>query len=161
MTLVLRELTDADLPLVEGWFAEAETGRWLGDQSWPRRLLRLAARSPDRFAYAALRAGVVVALADAERYRDRRAGVALVVAPAHRRRGVGTAVARALAERPDLADVVEFIAGVEDGNVAGTALVVGAGFWQVTDAPDGGGFTYFAVRPDGGRPRRPWALPAD
>lgn len=156
---MLRELTDPDLQLVEPWFAEYETQRWLGDQTWPQRLLRLAALSADRFAYAALKKGVVVGAADVERYRDGRAGLALVVAPEHRRLGVGKAMAGALIDRPELADVTEFIAGVEDGNFASAALVTSAGFQKVADEPDANGFTYFALRRNG-RPPGPWTLPS-
>jgi L-amino acid N-acyltransferase YncA len=160
MPVVLRELTEADLAAVEGWFTESETRKWLGDEAWPRRLIRLAARSADRFAYAAVRHGVVVGIADAERYGDGRAAVALVVAPEHRGVGIGTAMASALPERPELASVVEFFGGVEAGNAASGALVTGAGFEQVTDEPDVEGFTYYALRTDGERPRRPWRRPS-
>jgi hypothetical protein len=69
-------------------------------------------------------------------------------------------MARALPERPELASVVEFFGGVEAGNVASAALVTGAGFEQVTDEPDDEGFTYYALRLDGERPRRPWRRPS-
>jgi RimJ/RimL family protein N-acetyltransferase len=149
---MLRELTASDLQLVEPWFAEYDTQRWLGDQAWPRQLLRHVALSADRFGYAALQNGVVVGMADVERYRDGR------VAPGYRRLGVGTAMAGALTERPELADVIEFIAGVEEGNLASAALMTRAGFQKVTDETDANGFTYFALRRNG-RPSVPWTLP--
>jgi L-amino acid N-acyltransferase YncA len=159
MSLVLRELTEADVPSVEGWFQDFETRRWLGDETWPRQLIRLASLSADRFAYAAVEEDVVVGIADAERYADGRAAIAVVVSPVHRRLGVGNAMGRALAERPELAGVVEFFGGVEAGNRASAALVTGAGFEQVTDEADKDGFAYFALRRDGERPGRPWSLP--
>jgi L-amino acid N-acyltransferase YncA len=152
MSLVLRELTEADVPSVEGWFRDSETQRSLGDETWPRQLIRLASLSADRFAYAAVEEEVVVGIADAERYADGRAAIALVVSPVHRRLGVGKAMARALGERPKLARVVEFFGGVEAGNLASAALVTGAGFEQVTDEPDKDGCAYFALRRDGRRP---------
>jgi hypothetical protein len=65
----------------------------------------------------------------------------------------------ALAERPELAAVAKFIGDVEDSNAASAALVTGAGFQRVTDRPDEDGFSYFAMRADGERPRRVWNLP--
>ena len=160
MPVVLRELTKADLPVVERWFAEPGPRRWLGDESWPRRLVNLAAHSAGRFAFAAVADDAIVGLVDVERYGDARAAVALVVAPGQRRRGVGKAIVQTLRKQPALASVAEFFGGVEAGNVAGAALVCSAGFERVTEGPDDEGFTYFALRTDGRRPRDPWALPA-
>lgn len=143
---MLRELTHADLPTVDSWFAESETRQWLGDPAWPRQLIRLAGLSRDRFAFAAVRQGVVVGIADVERYEDGRAAVAIVVAPEHRRRGVGKTIVMMLIERAEPAGVVEFVGGVEAGNGASAAFLTSCGFEQTTDAPDDEGFTYFALR---------------
>ena len=35
----LRPFTSPDLPLVEPWFADADTQRWLGGPGWPRLVL--------------------------------------------------------------------------------------------------------------------------
>jgi len=35
----LRPFTSGDLPLVEPWFADADTQRWLGGPGWPRLVL--------------------------------------------------------------------------------------------------------------------------
>ena len=158
MSLLLRELTVEDLPVVERWFRDPETDRWLGDESWPRRLLILTSAST-RLAFAATCDSTVVGIADIECYSDARAAAALVVAPDRRRLGIGRALAEALPRQPQLNGIVEFFGGVEEGNVASEALVTSAGFEQVTDAPDDEGFTYFALRVDGARPARPWLPP--
>ena len=159
MSLVLRELTAADLAAVSGWFADPATARWLGGAAWARRLLELAAASPGRFALAAVRGDALVGLADVERFGDGRAAVAIVVAPDARRSGVATAMVRALGAHLALAGIAEVVAGVEAGNAASEALVRAAGFERVTEAPDADGFVYFARRTDGARPACPWALP--
>ena len=153
--VVLRDMTAADLAAVSGWFADPETIRWLGGYDWPRRLLELAARSPDRFALAGVRAGAIVGVLDVERAGDGRADVALVVAPAERRAGVATGMIRALLEHSALAGVVEVRAGVETGNAASEALVRRAGFEPVADGPDAEGFVYFVRRTDATRPAWP------
>ena len=145
MDLTLRRLTPDDLPAVEPWFRDQEMRRWLGDEAWPRMVLRLAAGSDRRFAFAASGPAGVAALADVERYSDERAAVALVVAPGSRRRGVGSALARALARRPELAGTLEFFGGVEAGNSAGARLAVHAGCAPVSSPPDADGFRYFVA----------------
>jgi ribosomal protein S18 acetylase RimI-like enzyme len=107
-SLALRPLVPDDLSVVEPWFDEAETQRWLGGREWPRQLLHLVSQSGGRYAYAAvLDEVVVVGLVDVERYDDSRAAVAVAVAPEHRRRGIGAAMLRALAAQPELASVIE------------------------------------------------------
>jgi RimJ/RimL family protein N-acetyltransferase len=160
MEILLRRLVAADLAEIEQWFAEGETGRWLGDRQWPRQLLRRAEGSPDRLALAAVWDGAVVGVLDVDPHDDQRAGVAYVVAPAQRRRGVATAMLTALISYPGLKEVVEYFAGVEQGNTASAALLTKAGFEQVRDTPDEAGFSYFAIRPDGSRPHRPWMVPS-
>ena len=147
--MALRSLTAADLPVVERWFCDPDTRRWLGDEAWPRRLLALAGRSQGRFAFVAVLGGDVVGLADVERYGDDRAAVAVVVAPEHRRRGMGKAILRGLLDVPQLEGVVELFGGVEVGNAASAALVTSSGFEQVSERPDDEGFTYFAQRRTG------------
>jgi hypothetical protein len=61
---------------------------------------------------------------------------------------------------PGLEAVVEYFAGVEQGNMASAALLAKAGFEQVRDTPDEEGFSYLAMRPDGSQPRRPWVVPS-
>lgn len=70
MSLVIRQLEEADLPEVASWFADQETRRWLGDEAWPRRLLQLAAPSAGRFAFAALLDSALAGVADVDRYDD-------------------------------------------------------------------------------------------
>lgn len=143
MSVVLRPLTERDVHVAEAWFAEPETRRRLGDATRPRRLLALA-RVPGRFAFAVLEGEALVAIADAEREGE-RAAVALVVAPEQRRRGLGRAVLAALREDQALSDL-DLLAGVEDGNDAATALVLGAGFEPLSADPDDEGFRYFLLR---------------
>jgi GNAT superfamily N-acetyltransferase len=143
MSVVLRPLTERDVHVSEAWFAEPKTRRRLGDATWPRRLLALA-REPGRYAFAALEGEAFVAIADAEREGE-RAAVALVVAPEQRRRGLGRAVLAALREHHALSEL-DLLAGVEDGNDAATALVLGAGFEPLSADPDEEGFRYFLLR---------------
>jgi hypothetical protein len=49
LTLTQRAFQSSDLSLVEPWFDDPATRRWLGDREWPKRLLKLA-REPGRFA---------------------------------------------------------------------------------------------------------------
>lgn len=145
MAVVLRALTERDAVLASDWFREAETRRWLGDETWPRSVLALAERSRDRFAYGAAEDGTLVAIADAERQDDGRAAIAVVVAPDQRRRGIGRAVLAALAERAELAGL-DLLAGVEAENEAGDALVRTTGFEVLSPRPDADGFVYFLRR---------------
>jgi ribosomal protein S18 acetylase RimI-like enzyme len=155
----LHELTLDDLHVIEPWFSDADTRGWLGDATWPRRLLEFAHRWPARLALTATSEGQIVGLMDVDRYPDGRAAIALTVDPSERHQGIGSAMLLTLVRDSDTHGLNELFGGVEDHNTAGLALVQSAGFEQVTDAPDAAGFRYFARRTDGRRLRHPWVRP--
>jgi GNAT superfamily N-acetyltransferase len=100
--LVPRAFSCDDLRVVEPWFDDAETRRWLGDRRWPRRLLELA-RMPGRSATVFVEGDAPVALLDVERYADGTAAIAVVVSPSRRRKGLASGVIASLLDMPDAA----------------------------------------------------------
>jgi len=153
--IVLRDLTETDLPAVRPWFEDDDTRHWLGGWTWPAGKLTLA--GPDRCTMLAFADDVAAGLVDIEMFEARRAAFAIVVSPSLRRSGLGRAIVAALIAQPRFADVVEWLAGVETGNVASRRLLLGCGFIRVTDE-DAEGFSYFARRRSGW-PRLPWTTP--
>jgi RimJ/RimL family protein N-acetyltransferase len=157
------------LPLVEPWFADADTRRWLGGPGWPRLVLDLAdrpleefrgAQETGRYEWLALDRGSVVGYIDCDTY-DRwatwseEAGVSAVIArpagsisyvvdPARRRQGYGTAMIMAAMEMPELADVELLTAGVEPANAGSVGCLVKAGFRPLDPEPDWEGIVYYA-----------------
>jgi GNAT superfamily N-acetyltransferase len=128
-----RPLRKEDLEAIEPWFDDAATQRWLGDRSWPRRLLGLA-ELPGRFAVAWQERGEVVALLDIERYGSGSAAIALVVSPAHRGEGIGKAILRSIFDLAGVEGVEQIYGEVEQGNVAAEGLVRAAGFVPANSA---------------------------
>ena len=140
--LARRALAEEDLSSVEVWFGEAETQRWLGDTTWPRRLLELA-RLPHRTTLLFTQADEPVALLDLERNGDGSASIAIVVAPNHRRRGIASAVVGSLFELDETEEVVVVVGEVEHGNLAGEGLLRAAGFVQTEGTSEG--FTRYVL----------------
>jgi ribosomal protein S18 acetylase RimI-like enzyme len=122
-----RPLRADDLPVVEPWFDDPDTRRWLGGREWPGRLLRLA-RAPDRLAVVYLLDRAPVALLDLERLAPANAAIAIVVSPAHRRRRVAATVLGTLFALAEVDGVDQIVAEVERGNTAAQRLVRAAGF---------------------------------
>jgi GNAT superfamily N-acetyltransferase len=149
--LSLRPLAPADVEVVEPWFDEGETRRWLGNRGWVAQCLRLA--GPDRHALLGTLGETPVGLVDIEVVGP-RAGFAIVIAPSHRRQGVGAALIEACVADARFAQIDEWFAGVERGNAGSRALLERRGFSRVTDE-DAEGFTYFALRRRGW-PDLPW-----
>jgi RimJ/RimL family protein N-acetyltransferase len=139
-----RLLRTEDLAIVEPWFDDPETQRWLGDREWPRRLLRLA-RQPGRFALLYALTDHPVGLLDVELYEGGKAAVAVLVSPEHRGQGVATSILRSVFDLPQTRGVEEVVGEVEVGNSAGERCVRAAGF-TVLDAPTDEGFLRFALR---------------
>ena len=144
-TLKARSFRAEDLVKVEPWFDDAETRRWLGDRTWPRRLLELA-RQSDRVALLYSLADEPVGLLDIELYADGTAAVAVIVSPDHRRRGLATAILRSLFHLPQTGGVDRIIGEVEVGNVAGERCVRAAGFEPCAAVVTHEGFIRFASR---------------
>jgi len=159
-----------ELPLVEPWFEDVETRRWLGGPQWPRQMLDLAERplsefrgavETGRYRWLAWNGGGAVGYCDAGTF-DRwttwdgervigtvpvtSASIAFVVAPTQRRRGYGAAILEALKQATELTDVELLAAGVEPANDASVACLQRAGFDALDPRPDFEGFLYYAWR---------------
>jgi RimJ/RimL family protein N-acetyltransferase len=146
------------------WFDHPDVQRRLGGRSWPERelALRNAARGEEFRGRRVLRAHTYVALDDdgtpvaqiggdvydrwtlwdpaTERVTttdDRRTmGAAYVVDPQRWGLGYGAATLRAFAAAPDLADVEQFVLGIEPDNAASLGTARAAGFRPLTTEPD-------------------------
>ena len=136
MSLVPRSFRRDDLPVIEAWFADSETRRWLGDREWPRRLLDLA-RGPGRFAILFTLGDHPVVLLDLERVSDGTAAFAVVVSPTHRREGFASSAIASVFEMPEASGVREIVAEVEHGNTAASRLVRSLEFVAIPGADDG------------------------
>ena len=106
--LRLVPFTAGALLVVEPWFDDAETRRWLGDRRWPSMILRLAAGPPgehrghqvlDRRAWLVEEDDAPVGLVDVEVYEDQTAGLAFVIAPDRRGSGLGRRALHAIAAK--------------------------------------------------------------
>jgi RimJ/RimL family protein N-acetyltransferase len=171
----LVEFTPELLPAVQPWFEHPEVRRRLGGPDWPVRefALRTAARDGETFrGMTVLRAhsfvaldedGTVVAHIGGEVYDrwtewdpareevlvvhpGRAMGAAYVVDPARWGRGVGRASLRALVTAPEVADVEQFLLGIEEDNAASRAAAAAAGFVPLTGEPDAEGMVYLRLR---------------
>ncbi|MCR6633908.1 GNAT family protein [Devosia sp.] len=140
--LRLKPLDASDLPIVEPWFDDAETQRWLGGREWPALGFRL--QGPDRQLYLALDETTPVGLLDCETYPDNSASFAVVTAPEMRNRGIGRAILSAFMAEPAYSQITRFFAGIERGNVASAALMLRCGFVEGEEDEDG--FTDFEYR---------------
>lgn len=160
-----------DLPLVEPWFRDADTRRWLGGPRWPRQVLERSqrplteyrgARETGRYRWLAREGSRAIGYIDCGTYdhwttweggADGRGVVgtinvpsgalAYVVAPRWRRQGYGTAMILAVMARPELTDVTLFGAGVEPGNAASVGCLRNAGFQALDPEPDWEGIVYY------------------
>jgi RimJ/RimL family protein N-acetyltransferase len=164
-TLRLVPLEPELLAAVLPWFDHPEVQRRLGGRTWPERefALRTAARRDDDFrGRRVLRAHSYVALDDDgapvaqiggdvyDRWtlwdpateevtavlEGRAMGAAYVVDPARWGQGHGRSALRALTEAPELADVEQFVLGIEPDNAASLRAAAGAGFRPLTTEPD-------------------------
>jgi RimJ/RimL family protein N-acetyltransferase len=168
----LRPFTSGDLPLVEPWFADADTQRWLGGPGWPRLVLTghplgeyRGAAETGSHDWLATDDELVVGYIGCGTY-DRwttweggpggrgvtaaidvpSANVSYVVDPARRRRGYCVAMIAALLARPELAHVELFAAGVEPANAGSVACLLTAGFRLADPEPDADGVVYYLHR---------------
>jgi RimJ/RimL family protein N-acetyltransferase len=167
----LRPFAREQLPLIESWFTDVETERWLGGPNWPRRELDIAEQPLRRFR-GARETGRVLRLAwdhavpvgyigceSFDRWTNwagRSEGVGAVktidvptgwigyvVDPALRRRGYATVMIQLLIDLPGLDDVKMFTAGVDPANVASVRALAKAGFRPLVPEPDVEGIVYF------------------
>jgi RimJ/RimL family protein N-acetyltransferase len=158
------------LPRVLPWFDHPEVQRRLGGRSWPERelVLRRAARGEEFRGRRVLRAHSYVAVDDdgaavaqiggdvydrwtqwdpaTERVTAvdsrRTMGAAYVVDPQRWGRGHGGAALRALVGAAELADVEQFVLGIEPDNAASLGVARSAGFQPLTTEPDAEDMVY-------------------
>jgi RimJ/RimL family protein N-acetyltransferase len=158
------------LPAVQPWFEHPEVRRRLGGPDWPVRELALRAAARDQESFrgkTVLRVHSFVALDDDEPvahvggdvydrwavwdparaevlavHPGRAMGAAYVVDPARWGRGVGRETLRALVAAPELADVVQFVLGIDEDNAASRAAAAAAGFVPLSERPDAEGMVY-------------------
>ena len=156
--VTLVPFTEALLPVVQVWFANAEVQRWLGGPDWPAQGLRTQGQGIGEIfrgrrvlrvhTWVALDAdGEAVALIGGDVYDPGpELGFAYVVDPARWRQGYGAATLLAMVAHPALADVVVFTAGIEPDNVASTRCAAAAGFRPDDPEPDFEGIVHHVLR---------------
>jgi RimJ/RimL family protein N-acetyltransferase len=172
--LVLRPFTKSQLALVESWFADAETNRWLGGPDWPRLVLDLDDRplgefrgaiETGRYRWLAWDDDRPVGYIDCGTYdrwttweggpRGRgviattavpSGSIAYVVDPDLRGRGYCRSMIELLLNLAGLAHIELFAAGVELGNVGSVRALLKSGFHPLDRDPDFEGVVYYAWR---------------
>ena len=149
--LQLVPFTAGALFVVEPWFDDADTRRWLGDRGWPSMILRLAAGPPgehrghqvlERRGWIVEEDNAAVGLVDVEVYEGRTAGLAFVIAPDRRGSGLGRRALLAIAEQLAADGIREVFGGAEADNAASIRCMEGAGFTRRSEEPDAEGFLY-------------------
>jgi RimJ/RimL family protein N-acetyltransferase len=173
-SLRLQPFVARELHLVEPWFKDAETQRWLGGPGWPNQMLDLmtrplgeyrGARETGRFRWLAWEHEAAVGYIDCGTYdcwttweggeggRGVRsvihlpsASISYVVDPTRRGRGHGTRMIVELMRLPDMAEIRLFGAGVEPDNLASIGCLVSAGFDPLDSEPDWEGMVYYVKR---------------
>jgi RimJ/RimL family protein N-acetyltransferase len=172
--LQLRPFERDQLPLVQPWFDDADTQRWLGGPGWPRLALDLQDRPLDEFR-GAMETGRYKWLAweddNAVGYIDcgtsdrwttweggpngrgviatipvPSANIAYVVDPSMRRRGYCTTMVRDLMALPELAHIELFGGGVEPDNLGSVGCLRSAGFEALDPVPDWEEMVYYVKR---------------
>lgn len=170
-SLWLQPFHARELHLVEPWFNEGDTQRWLGGPGWPRQMLELmthplgeyrGARETGRFRWLAWEHEVVVGFIDCGTY-DRwttweggkggrgvisvipvpSASISYVVDPKLRGLGHCTRMIFELMGQPELAHVGLFAAGVEPDNHPSIGCLLSAGFEPLDAEPDWEGMIYY------------------
>ncbi len=159
--------------MVEPWFRDPDTRRFLGGSDWPRRMLELGEGVVGQEFRGAIQTGAYRYLAHAdggpvgyvdcgtfnrctvyagqgpdgpiitESIEAATGSIAFAIEPNFRTRGLGRAMIRALIRRPELGFVELFEAGVEPGNVASQRCLEAAGFALRSEQPDFEGMLYY------------------
>jgi RimJ/RimL family protein N-acetyltransferase len=173
VAVVLRIFKRADLAIVEPWFRDTETRRYLGGPGWPAAMLERGERAVGEEFRGAVQTGAYRYLAEVDGREigyvdcgtfDRcnvyggegpdgsiitesielaTGSIAFVIDPSLRRRGLGRAMVRALLRRPELQFVELFEAGVESENLASRRCLEAAGFRLRSPEPDCEGMLYY------------------
>jgi len=171
--------------VVEPWFLDSDTRRFLGGPEWPALMLARDGRILGKEFRGAVQTGAYRYLAHADGHPcgyvdcgtfDRctvcggedpagpivietidvaTGSIAFAVDPEQRRRGLGRAMIVVLLSRPELRQVELFEAGVEPENIASRRCVEAAGFGLRSDRPDFEGMLYFRAWRTRVRRRRP------
>jgi RimJ/RimL family protein N-acetyltransferase len=172
--LRLQPFEASELHLVEPWFNDAETQRWLGGPRWPRQMLDLVthplgeyrgARETGRFRWSAWEDEAAVGFIDCGTYdcwttweggEDGRgvisaialpsASITYVIDPSLRGRGHCTQMIVELMRQPELTQIRLIGAGVEPDNLASIGCLVSAGFEPLDAEPDWEGMVYYVKR---------------
>ena len=163
-----------ELHIVEPWFHDAETRRWLGGPEWPRRMLELqtsplrefrGAQEIGRFQWLGWEDQTAVGYINCGTF-DRwtaweggeggrgvvseipvaSAGICYVVDPELRGRGYCARMIAELMRLPELNTIGLFAAGIEPDNVASAICLRSAGFEPLDAEPDWEGIVYYGRR---------------
>lgn len=157
------------LSLVEPWFHDGETQRWLGGPGWPRLVLDRAGRpwgeyrgrvEMGSYRWLAWEGHSAVGYIDCgvtDRFTEwdgdhgildviptPSGNISYVVDPRRRRRGYAVAMLNALWSPPQLSLVRLMVAGVEPANVASVRALLKAGYQPLHADPDWEGVAYHA-----------------
>jgi RimJ/RimL family protein N-acetyltransferase len=175
----LRPFDRDHLPLVDSWFQDPETQRWLGGPDWPRMMLDLSdalfgefrgAQETGCYRFLAWDKDVPVGYVDCgtfDRWTTWEGGaegrgvvgvidepsgaIAYVIDPAQRRKGYGAEMILALIGMDALDNVTLFAAGIEPENTASVRCLLSAGFRPLDPVRDWEGIVYYARRARNGR----------
>jgi RimJ/RimL family protein N-acetyltransferase len=172
----LRRLARTDLRIVEPWFEDSETSRYLGGRDWPGRMLDLdgqvigtefrGATQTGAFRFLASHEGRPVGMIDCGVF-DRwvewggedasgpiigdslevtTGSIAFVTDPTQRGQGLGRSMIGSLVSWSELSDVRIFEAGVEPENVPSIRCLSAAGFQLHRGEPDYEGMLYYLLK---------------
>ena len=142
-------LTSKLVAIVEPWFDDPETIRYLGRRDWVQRALLLVRQAPgaefkgnivlSRHAWVVFdQTNQPVGLIDIEPYNNGTAGMAFVVAPQVRGHGIGRRMLLDLGGQPELKAVHTIIGGVEPENISCRICLTKAGYMVAAEADEEG-----------------------
>lgn len=142
-------LTEGLLPLVEDWYDDPETIRFVYGRQGIRGEIELMRTMPgrefrgtvvlSRHDWVFFQKEKAVGLLGVETYENGTASFIFVVAPDERGKGIGTRILSYLNDIPELKSTHEFVAGVEPENVPSIRSLEKAGFVIGTE-PDEEGY---------------------
>ncbi len=128
MKLNYRLLTEVDSAVIEPWFDDLDTKKYLGNKDWLHRLFKLLDEMPGkefkgkiisgRYALLVFLGQTPVALIDIETYSDATAALALVVAPDYRSKGIAKRIHGDIWELSEMKDINKIIGGLDPDNIA-------------------------------------------
>lgn len=151
----LKTFEASELHLVEPWFNDPETRRWLGGPRKPRQMLNLmnhplgefrGARETGRFRWLASVHEAAIGFIDCGTY-DRPLGQHQLCGGSHTARTSSLHPDDIeLMRQPELAEIRLFGAGVEPDNLAFIGSLVSAGLEALDARPDWEGMVYYVKR---------------